>query len=303
MKIFSSAKLISALVILFFISFTSIFSQRSKKFIYDDLNNKFTLTEIPNKIITLAPNLTEMIFKLGEGGKIVGDTKYCNYPPKAKNISKVGDMLSLDYEKIVQLNPDIIFITVEGNSKQQYEKLKQLGFNVFVSNPRDYSGIKKTFLDISKIFNVEKFAEKEIGNWDNTINKIRSSVKSYTGKTAMFVISVNPLIAAGPNTFINQFLIICGLKNILSHTISNYPIINREEVLKKNPDFIIVTKQDTNFINDALSIFPEWKNLNAIKNHNIIPIDPDLFFRPGPRFAEAARVLYLQIAAKLKAGN
>jgi len=105
-------------------------------------------------------------------------------------------------------------------------------------------------------------------------------------------------MAAGTNTFINQYLTICGLKNIVSTAISNYPIVNREDVLKQNPDFIIIAKRDSQFVKDAVLIFPEWKNLSAIKRKNILTIEPDLFFRPGPRFAEAAEKLFNQISEK-----
>jgi len=302
MLLFTSIKLFSKLFLLsvaFVLLTGSTFSQsKSSGILYDDLGNEFNISVVPNRVISLAPNLTEMIFKLGVGNKIVGNTTFGNYPREAKSISKVGDLISLNFEKIVELNPDLIFITVEGNNKQQYKKLKQLGFKVFVSNPRDYTGIKKIFSDLAKIFHVEKKAKNVIAKWDETINSIRDSVKNKPKKTGMFLISVNPLMAAGPNTFINQYLKICGLKNIVSTTISNYPIVNREDVLQQNPDFIIISKRDSQFINDVDSIFPEWKNLMAIKRKNIIKIDSDLFFRPGPRFAKAAQILFKKITNK-----
>jgi len=302
MRLFTLLKSSSKLFLLsvVFLLFTeSTFAQsKSTGILYDDLGVEFNISVVPNRVISLAPNLTEMIFKLGVGNKIVGNTTFGNYPSEAKSISKVGDLISLNYEKIVKLNPDLIFLTVEGNNKQQYKKLKQLGFKVFVSNPRDYLGIKKTFSDLGKIFHVENAARNEIAKWDKTINSIRDSVGNAPKKTAMFLISVNPLMAAGTNTFINQYLTICGLKNIVSTAISNYPIVNREDVLKQNPDFIIIAKRDSQFVKDAVSIFPEWKNLSAIKRNNIITIEPDLFFRPGPRFAEAAEKLFNQISGK-----
>ena len=106
----------------------------NKSFILDDLGKTFEPKSKIERIVSLAPNLTELLFTLKVGNKIVGNTKYCNYPDSAKSIEKVGDLLTVDAEKIVTLKPDIIFITVEGNSKFDYDKLKQLGFNVFVSN-------------------------------------------------------------------------------------------------------------------------------------------------------------------------
>ena len=132
----------------------------TENIVTDDLGKSFNINSEIQKIISLAPNLTEILFSLNVGNEIVGDTKYCNYPDSAKNIEKVGDLLTIDAEKIISLQPDIIFITVEGNSRSDYEKLKSLGMKVFVSNPRSYSGIKKTLLDISKIVHKEKIADR-----------------------------------------------------------------------------------------------------------------------------------------------
>ena len=96
----------------------------------------YTLSKkIPRRIITLAPNLTEMIYDLGLENKLVGNTLYCDYPEAAKKIEKVGNLLTVNFEKIVTLKPDLVLITVEGNTKETYDKFHQLGIKIFVSNP------------------------------------------------------------------------------------------------------------------------------------------------------------------------
>ena len=127
-------------------------NSEAANYISDDLYKRLDIEISPKKIVSLAPNLTELLFELGVGNKIIGNTSYCNFPDSAKNIPKVADLLTVNLEIIVALQPDLIFITAEGNSKSEYEKLVNLGFKVFVSNPRDYKGIKKTMLDMGKIF-------------------------------------------------------------------------------------------------------------------------------------------------------
>ncbi|MCW8850658.1 MAG: helical backbone metal receptor, partial [Melioribacteraceae bacterium] len=199
--------------------------------ITDDLHKSFFFDQIPNRIITLAPNLTELIFKLGEGNKIVGNTSYCNYPDSAKNIQKVADLLTVNLEQITVLKPDLIFITGEGNSKSDYDKLIDLGFKVFVSNPRHYNGIKKTMLDMGKIFKVEDKAKSIVNNWDERINIVKETHNKLVFNTAMFLVSTNPIFSVGKNSFVHQILTYAGLKNITGDSEISYPMLNREEVL------------------------------------------------------------------------
>ncbi len=259
--------------------------------ITDDLHKSFVFDQIPKRIITLAPNLTELIFELGEGNKIVGNTSYCNYPDSAKNIQKVADLLTVNLEQITILQPDLIFITGEGNSKSDYDKLIDLGFKVFVSNPRHYNGIKKTMLDMGKIFKVEDKAKSIVNNWDERINIVKESHKKLVFNTAMFLVSTNPIFSVGKNSFVHQILTYAGLKNITGDSEISYPMLNREEVLVRNPDYILLYETNNNNVNDLLEAYPEWNTLSAIINKRVIYINADLYSRPGPRFVDAVEDL------------
>lgn len=267
----------------------------TNEIIVDDLGNKFVFTTKPQRIISLAPNITEMIFELKLDKYLVGNTIYCNYPEEAKHIEKVGDLLTFNFEKIISLQPDLIFITVEGNTKESYDKFKELGLKVFVSNPRNYQGIKKIYKDIGKIFSVN--TSQTIQSWDSTINKIKNE-SSYLKKSAMYVVELSPLMIVGPNTFLNEYLTICGLKNIAEDSPLNYPIYSREEVLKRNPDYIIYPTDGKAKLDEIKLTYPEWKNLSAIKNGNVIFVNRDLHMRPGPRFVDAVVDLFNQVRQK-----
>ena len=266
----------------------------SENQIKDDLGNVLTIDNIPERIITLAPNLTEIVYFLDLEKYLVGNTLYCNYPPAAQKVEKVGDMLTFNYEKILTLKPDFIFITVEGNTKETYNKFKELGLKIFVSNPRNFEGIKKTITDFGKIFRIEKKAENKIAEWDSTISRIRNFISKKPKQTAMYCVELQPVMLAGKNTFINEFLDFCGLKNIAEDSPLNYPVFSREEILERNPDYIIIpTGRDEN-ISDIETLYPEWKNLKAIKNKNVLFVDRDLYSRPGSRFVEAVEDLFIK---------
>lgn len=271
-----------------------------KDTITDDLGNSFVFEKVPQRIISLAPNLTEMFYSLELEKHLVGNTLYCNYPEQAQKIDKVGDMLTFNFEKIVSLKPDLIFITVEGNTKSTYDKFHELGLKVFVSNPRNYEGIRKTYSDLGKIFNISSKTEKTFTVWDSTLTSIKTTQYA-KNKSAMFLVELRPVMIAGMNTFINEYLEFCGLKNIASDSKLNYPIFNREEVLKRDPDYIIYPTGGGDSVEILKQAYPEWSRLKAIKNNNVIFINRDLYLRPGPRFIEALADLSNQLRQKEEA--
>lgn len=263
----------------------------SKNVIVDDLGYEHVIKSVPKTVITLAPNLTEMIYELGVQDKLIGNTTYCNYPPEAKEIENVGDMLSINNEKLLTLKPDIIFITVEGNTKATFDKLKDLGLTIFISNPRDYKGIKKTFRDFGKIFNRVERANSVIQSWDGVVDSVQALSAQHPEYLTMFLVSFQPIMVAGKNTFINEFLEFCNLKNIVDDLEQNYPFLSREEVLKRNPEIILHTQHSYDNLSDVKSLYDEWINIRAVRNNKIYYVDPDLYFRPGPRFTQALKNL------------
>jgi iron complex transport system substrate-binding protein len=203
----------------------------------------------------------------------------------------VADLLSVNLEKITDLKPDLIFITAEGNSKADYNKLISLGFKVFVSNPRNFAGIKKTMLDMGKIFRVSEKAEAIVNNWNERIDSVKKTHEQIVAGSVMFLISTNPIYSVGKNTFVHQILTLAGLKNITSDTDVNYPLLNREEILARNPNYILLYETNNNNVSEILKAYPEWNTLSAVINDRVFFINADLFSRPGPRFVDAVEKL------------
>lgn len=258
----------------------------------DDLNRTVGFTSVPKRVICLAPNLTEMIYTLGVQSSLAGNTLYCNYPPEARKITKVGDMMTLDFERILSLKPDLVFITVEGNSRDSYNKLLSLGLKVFVSNPRNFQGIKKTFMDMGRIYNDTLKARSFVQQWEAKFRDVAHKAEKMPRKTAMFLVGLNPLMLAGKNTFINELVTSAGLINIAADSPLNYPVYSREEILKRDPDYIISTDNTPDIYKKLIESYPEWRSLKALKEHNVVTGDPDLYLRPGPRFADAVADLF-----------
>jgi iron complex transport system substrate-binding protein len=254
----------------------------------DDSGVEFKFDRYPQKIISLAPNITETIFALHSDSLLVGVTKYCNYPPEASKKKIVGGMIDPDIELITELRPDLILITNEGNSKASYQALVNAGFKVFAFNPRDIDGIIRMIKSIGIITDKSTYANQLS---DSILNsKINFERLSQTSKpfSALILLSLNPLITCNSTTYINQIIELSGFKNIYKNERLPYPNISVEDIKLKNPDYILLTSDiadsDGNykiFLNDKFS------GTKAIDNGNIIIADADLLSRPGPRVIQA----------------
>lgn len=142
----------------------------SKVFV-DEIGNEIHLKSKPSKIISAAPNITEIIFSIDAQKLLVGRTSFCNYPEEVKDIPIVGDLINLNFEKIVELKPELIFMTVEGNTKETFNKLKSLGVEVYVINPRDINGIIKSIKNIAEVLDRKDTAENLIKSFKDRLEK------------------------------------------------------------------------------------------------------------------------------------
>ncbi len=264
----------------------------------DDLGNEFSTAEPYRKAISLAPNLTETIYFVGAEEKLYGVTTYCKFPPEAESKEKIGDLITVDYEKVLKINPDIIFMTVEGNNRAEYEKLKSLGFNVFVTNPRNFLDIEKSILEIGKLLGKNKEAKSKVDSLNAELTEVKRT-GTFPTSTALFLISVQPLIAAGRNTFIGEYLSSLKIENVIDSSEQSYPIINDETLISLNPNIIVLPKKMRSSFEEKIMSNPVLKKVKAIKKSKIVTINSDLYFKPGPRFLKALVDLKKKIGEKI----
>jgi iron complex transport system substrate-binding protein len=263
-------------------------------YIKDDAGNIFSKDSVPKRIISLAPNITETIFELKADDLLVGVTDYCDYPPEVKKKEKVGSLLDPNIEKITALNPDLIFMTTEGNSKYTYLSLKSNGFKVYVTNPNEINGICRMIKNMGVIL-----GKKDIGM--QVEERILDMQKYYTIQkdnskaiSCFMIVSLNPLISVNKFTYINELLNLAGFNNIYSDELLEYPNINYEDVIIKNPDciFFLCDTTKSDYVNETyLEIRSRLSVVNASKNNRIYGIDENIISRPGPRVMEGIKIL------------
>lgn len=260
--------------------------------IKDDSGAEITFEKYPERIISLAPNITETIFALHADGRLAGVTKYCNYPPEAQQKKIIGGMIDPDIEIITSLKPDLIIETTEGNSKASYQALVNAGFKVFMLNPQDINGITRMIKSIGEITNTMPRAIELSDSITNAKIIFENNLKNSKPAAVLVLLSINPLITCNSTTYINQVVELSGFENIYKNEPLPYPNISIEDVNLKNPGYIIITSDIADAGGNYLNFLKRnFSGTKAVLNGNIIVANADLLSRPGPRIIQAVNDL------------
>jgi len=261
--------------------------------ITDDLGRVVTLEKTPERIISIAPTNTEILFALGLGDKVVGVTDYCSYPEAAQDVEKIGSFSTINMEKIASLNPDLILAT-GGSQSELVENLVNLGFTVVVIDPKNIDEILEDITLVGKITGKEKEAK-------DLTEGMEEKIKTVTDKTAIipedqkpsvfYVVWNDPLMTAGPDTFINSLIELAGGINIASDAETSWAVYAVELLIEKNPDVIIVS-QHSGITEEELKTSDIFATINAVLNSRIYTIDSDIVSRAGPRIVDALEQFY-----------
>jgi iron complex transport system substrate-binding protein len=254
--------------------------------VVDDLGRTVRLPQPARRIVSLAPSLTETLFALDAGDAVVGVTTYCTFPDAARRTPKVGGMINPSLEAIVALKPDLIVLSMEGNVREDFDRLTALGAAVYVSNPRSLGDIRASIGELGALTGrgdtaaalAQRLAREEA-------DIIRTASGPQVG--TLLIVSVHPLIVAGRGTYLNGLLEAAGAVNLAARYPSTYPTLSREAVVSVDPDMLLVTSDAIADISLLFEEFPEWTSLRAAKRGSIHRIDSDLVSRPGPRAVDA----------------
>jgi len=241
----------------------------------------------PQRIISAMPSITEILFALDLGDRVVGVTQNCSYPPEAQNKEKIGRE-TINLEKVISLKPDLI-IMLEDAQKREIEKLKNYGLPVFPVNPHAVSEVIDSILKIGEVTGATAESEKIVSDLRRRIASIEAGAFFENKKAVFLAVGYRPLIGAGGHTFLNDVIRTAGGINVLENTKSPYPEINFEELYRLNPIIIIFPRgmiDEKEIVNDV-----RWRRLEAVKNGKILFIDPDVLFRPGPRMVDALEAI------------
>ena len=267
----------------------------------DALGRQVTITAPAQRIISLAPSTTEQLFAVGAGDKVVGVTIYDNYPPQVQQIERVGGYVakSISVEKILSLKPDLV-LSRGPIQLSVVEALERVSLAVVAIEPHTVEEVYAVMILIGRLTLREPQASTIVADMRQRVNRVREQVAAIPAEqrvTVFYKAYDEPLIAAGPATFIGHMIELAGGINIFADRPEHYPQISAEEVLRRNPAVILGPVIQGGNLSRAQTLSrPGWQHLAAVKNHRIHLLDDDLVSRPGPRLAGAleimARTLY-----------
>ncbi|NWF75203.1 MAG: ABC transporter substrate-binding protein [Nitrospirae bacterium] len=255
-------------------------------FLFHPLPFHFLYAEPPKRIISLAPNLTEILFESGLGNRVIGVTTFCDYPEEAKKIAKIGGMSNPSLEAVVRLKPDIVVMTTDGNTKDFANRIQSLNIKTYVFKARRLSELPGAIRDMCSVLNCApegySLAEKIENYINNASLEMRNKNKSSLQKNVLFIVWPEPLIVAGPGTAINEAINLLGSKNIAEKAKTAYPKYSVEEIIRQSPDVIIIGKGHENMKVVSTKLIMRLKNIPAVKNNKVFYIS-DSLYRLGPR--------------------
>jgi iron complex transport system substrate-binding protein len=266
----------------------------------DDAGREITIEEIPQKIVSHVPSITETLFALGLGERVVGVSDYCDYPEAAKSKPSVGNYFNPSIENIVALDPDLVL--TDGHS-EGIKQLDSLGITYIVIDPKDIDGIFKDIELLGKVTGMEGEADKLIEDMQDTISHILALVKGAPPVKVFYIIDATDLTlpwTAGPGSFVDALITMAGGENIVQAE-GAWVQFNIEAVVDSDPEIIILpAKHGTAFTSpEVLEEHPAWQGTTAVKEGRIFPIDDDLVSRSGPRIVqgleEMARIIHPEL--------
>jgi iron complex transport system substrate-binding protein len=266
----------------------------------DDTGYSFNITSYPQRIVSLAPANTQVIFAVGAGDNVVGVTDYDKYPYnfsawiEAGNMSSIGNYYQPAIEPIVALNPDLIVASL--GSIDVADQLRTLGYNVLTLNPTDLNGIMQNMLTIGRATGHELEAQSAVNTMQARIDAVVNGVKNATTRPKVYhEIWSDPYMSVGNGTFVDNAIKMAGGQNIFENATDAYPVVSSEAIIEENPDFMIFPTQMgvESFWGNYTSVAdrPGWSSITAVANHKLYTISGDIIDEPGPRQVDALEIL------------
>ncbi len=256
----------------------------------DDNGDELVLAQPAQRIISLAPNITEVLFHIGAGAQIVGADEYSNYPEAAKQIQRVNNHAAANYELILSLKPDLVIAWQSGNGDKIINPLRKLGFPVFVVETREIDQIPDLFHRFGQLSGHEAIAQQRIDEFTQRLNNLRNAQAGKSVVKTFYQIWHEPLITLNGQHMVSDIIRLCGGINVFADAIPLVPYINIESIVAVDPEVIIAGgSEQQQTVHSAQ--WQKWPSLSAVKNRHIYTIPADLMQRHSDRILQGAQLM------------
>lgn len=276
--------------------------EASEIVVIDQMGREVIFTGTADRIISLSPSNTEILFALGLADRIVGVTEYCNYPPEAMEKVIVGGFSTPNLERIVELEADLVVASTI--HVEEVPRLEELGIPVLVIESSTLLDLYASILIVAEVTGVTASGENLIASMQERIGAVEalvSQVEPDDKVKVYYEVYSDPLMSAGKGAFINEIITLAGGINIFGDVDENYPQISAEVVAERQPQIILYPDYHgtADLVVQAMTSRPGWDNVPAVLDNMVFAISDDSFARPGPKIVEAveeaARIFYPQL--------
>lgn len=260
--------------------------------VIDPTGRTLTVPVEPVRIVALAPNVTEIVYALGRGNRLVGATQFSNYPPAARSLPKVGSYVHLDVERIAALRPDLCIGIKDGNPISAVNRLQSLGIPVFAVNPVDLETIMQSVQSIGDLLDAAPEAGAVVVDMAHRAERVRARIATTDRRPGVFFqIGVSPIVSVGNNTFIDTLITRAGGTNVGAGS-TPYPRFSREQVIALAPEVIVISSMEREAVFEQVKAeWMQWPSIPAVQRRSVFIAPPDLFDRPSPRVVDALELL------------
>jgi iron complex transport system substrate-binding protein len=262
--------------------------------VVDDSGASVTLARPAERVVSLAPHVTELLFAAGGGARIVGAVTYSDYPKQAQSIPRVGDNKALDLERIVALHPDLIVVWRHGNAERQLDRLKALGIPLYFDEPKHLGDIATSIDRLGALLGTQDTARAASDAFTRDIAQLRARYAGRPPVSVFYQVWDDPLMTLNRDNVFDEVIGLCGGVNVFAAEKPRVPTIPAEAVLAANPEAIVTATPGATTPDRPLPAFDRWRrwtSLTAVARGNLFGIDGDLINRPTPRLALGAAEL------------
>ena len=256
----------------------------------DDTGQTVTLPKPATRIISMAPNLTEILFHIEAGSQIVGVVEYSDFPPEALDIPKIGASHQFDIEAILALQPDLIVAWESGNPTDDLAKLEQLGLPIFRTEPRTLNDIATLLQRLGKLTGHSTISDDLATTFLEGTASIREAYQQRQNLTVLYQIWSDPIYTLNGEHLISRLIEHCGGTNIFFELETLAPVVSTESVIERNPDVIIAGGYG-GVTPEWLGAWNQWSSIQAVKSKDLYTVDADQISRMGPRILQGLQEL------------
>jgi iron complex transport system substrate-binding protein len=257
----------------------------------DNAGRKLYFAKSPQRVMSLAPSITEMLFALGLDDQIVGVTNFCNYPPAAAAKPKIG-YTHPNLESLVALRPDMVAAPSEFLRADMLAKLDELKIPVFILQAKSLEDVFSHIHVLGRIFDRSSAADALTRSMRERLGELARHLETTPHARVLYVLSSQPLITVGPDSYIHQMIGLAHGINIAASASGAYPRLNMETVLEKNPEVLIFPVGSTESVSESeRQTWGSWTGLSAVQHRRLHAVSSDTLNRPGPRVVEGLEQL------------